>query len=67
MFTIPDPKRNTNQMHTKFPPHSCSNSYHQEHQQQQMLVKIQRKRHPHTLLVRMQANTTTMENSMEVP
>jgi hypothetical protein len=34
MLTIPGHKGNTNQNHTKIPPHSCQNSYHQEHQKQ---------------------------------
>jgi hypothetical protein len=32
-----------------------------------MLVKMQGKRNPHTLLVEMQIRITTMENSMEAP
>jgi hypothetical protein len=32
-----------------------------------MLVRMWGKRNPHTLLVGMQASTTTMENNMEVP
>jgi hypothetical protein len=31
----------------------------------QMLVKMQGNRNPHTLLVGMQASTTTLENNME--
>jgi hypothetical protein len=37
----------------KIPPHFCSKSYHQEHHQQQMLVRMWGKRSPHTLLVEM--------------
>jgi hypothetical protein len=47
MLTIPDHKGNANQNHTKIP------SYHQEHHQQQMLARMQRKRNSHTLLVGM--------------
>jgi hypothetical protein len=36
MLTIPGPKGNANQNHTKIPPHSCYNSYHQE----QMVVRM---------------------------
>ena len=32
-----------------------------------MLMRLQRKGNPHTLLVGMQADLTTMENSMEFP
>jgi hypothetical protein len=45
---IPGHKGNANENHFKFPPRSCLNGYHQEHQQQQML-----KRNSHTLLVGM--------------
>jgi hypothetical protein len=31
-------KGNTNQNHRKIPPHSCQNSYHQEHHQQTINV-----------------------------
>jgi hypothetical protein len=33
-------KGNANQIHTKIPPHSCYNSYHQEHHHQQMLMRM---------------------------
>jgi hypothetical protein len=32
-----------------------------------MLVRMQGKRNPHTLLVRMEASTTTLENNIEAP
>jgi hypothetical protein len=38
MLTIPGHKGNVNQTLTKISPHSCYNSYHQEHHQQQMLA-----------------------------
>jgi hypothetical protein len=50
MLTIPGYKGNANQSHTKIPPHSCYNSYHQEHHHQQMLAKLQ-EMNPHILLV----------------
>jgi hypothetical protein len=53
MLTIPGHKGNANQNHITFLPHSCLNSYHQEHHHQQMLVSMQGKRNPHTLLVGM--------------
>jgi hypothetical protein len=39
MLTIPGHKGNANQNHTKIPPHTCWNCYHQEHHQQQMLAR----------------------------
>jgi hypothetical protein len=57
-------KGNANQNHTKIPAHSHLNSYHQKHHQQ-MLARMQGKTIPHTLLVEMQASTTTLENNME--
>jgi hypothetical protein len=53
MFTIPGYKGNANQNHTKIPPHPHKNCYHQEHHQQQMLLRMQGKRNLHTLLVGM--------------
>jgi hypothetical protein len=51
ILTILGHKGNANHNHTKIPPHPCSNSYHQDHHQQQMLVRMWGKRNPHTLLV----------------
>jgi hypothetical protein len=53
MLTIPGHKVKAYQNHTKIPPHSCWNGYHQKHHQQQMLAKMQGKRNPHSLLVEM--------------
>jgi hypothetical protein len=53
MHTILGHKGKANQNHTKIPPHSCYNSYHQKHHQQQMLARMQGKRNPHTLLLGM--------------
>jgi hypothetical protein len=64
MLTIPGNKGNANQNHTKIPPHSCYNSWHQE---QQMLARMWGKSDTHMLLVGMQATTTTMENNMKSP
>jgi hypothetical protein len=55
------------QNHTKILPHSCQNSYHQEHHQKQMLVRKQGKKNPSTLLVGILASITTLENNMEAP
>jgi hypothetical protein len=41
MLTIPGHKGNANQSHTRIPLLSFWNSCHQEHHQQQMLVRIQ--------------------------
>jgi hypothetical protein len=40
MFNVPGPKGNVNQNHIKILPHSSKNGYHQEHLQQQMLVRM---------------------------
>jgi hypothetical protein len=61
MLTISDHKGNANQNHTKIPPHPCWNSHHQKHHQQQMLVGMWGKRNPCTLLVGIQAATTTLK------
>jgi hypothetical protein len=53
MLTIHGHKGNANQNNTKIPPHSCYNGYQQEQHQQQMLVRLQGKRNPHTLMVGM--------------
>jgi hypothetical protein len=47
------------------PPHSCYYRYHQKHHQQQMLARMLGKKNPHTLLVGMEASTTTLENNTE--
>jgi hypothetical protein len=64
MLTISSHKGNANQNHTKILPHPCSNSHHQKHHQQKVLVRMWGKRNPLTLLVGMQASATTVENSM---
>jgi hypothetical protein len=40
MLNIPDRKENANQDHVKISLHSWYNDYHEEHKQQQMLVRI---------------------------
>jgi hypothetical protein len=40
MLNIPTHKGNVNQNHIKILPHSCENGYHQEHRQQEMLVRM---------------------------
>jgi hypothetical protein len=46
---------------------SCSKNKKEtkKYHHQQMLVRMQGKRDPHTLLVGMQASATTLENNME--
>jgi hypothetical protein len=51
MLIIPGHKGNANQNHTKIPPHSCLDSYHEEHHKQQISVRMQVKSNPHALLV----------------
>jgi hypothetical protein len=53
MLSIPGHKGNVNQNNVKIPPHSCSNSYHQEHQQQKCWRGYGEKHNPRTLLVGM--------------
>jgi hypothetical protein len=53
MLNIPGHKGNASQNHNKILPHSCQNSYHQKHKQQQMLVRMRGKRNPYTLLLGM--------------
>jgi hypothetical protein len=65
MLTISGHKGNANQNHTNIPPHPCWNGYHQKHHQQQVLARMWGKRNPHTLLVGMQASTTTLESNIE--
>jgi hypothetical protein len=65
MLTIPGHNGNANQNHTKIPPHTCQNSYHQEHQQQ--MARMWENKNPQTLLVGMKTSTTTLENNMEAP
>jgi UDP-N-acetyl-D-mannosaminuronic acid transferase (WecB/TagA/CpsF family) len=52
MFTILSCKGNVNQNYTEIPSHPSQNGYHQKNKQQ-MLVRMQGKRHPYTLLVGM--------------
>jgi hypothetical protein len=51
MLNISGHKGNANKNHFKILPHSCENSYHEEHKQQQMLARMWGNRNPHTLPV----------------
>jgi hypothetical protein len=64
MLTISGHKGNVNQNHTKIPPHPVKIAII-KNTQQQMLARIWGKMNPRTLLVGMQASTTTLENNME--
>ena len=50
----------------KWPKNSYQNSYHQRVYKKQMLVRMQRKGHPSTLLVGLQLVSATPENSMKL-
>jgi hypothetical protein len=63
MLFISSHKGNENQNHTKTPPQPCWNSYHQKHHQQ-VLVRMWKKRNPHTLLMGMQTSTTTLQKKI---
>jgi hypothetical protein len=60
---IPDHKGNLSQNHIKISFHSCQNHYHQEHKQQQILVRQQGESNPYAI----QVSKTVMESSMEIP
>jgi hypothetical protein len=53
MFNILIHKGNANQKHTRIPIYPTQIGHHQENKQQQMLVRMQGKGNPHTLLVGM--------------
>jgi hypothetical protein len=65
MLTTSSHKGNANQNHTKILSQLCWNSHHQKYHQQQVLARLWRKRNPRTLLVGMEAGTTTLEKNLE--
>ena len=67
MLNITHHQGNTNQNHKEIPPYTCQNGYHQQLRQQQMLVRMWRKKISFALLVGMQTGAATLENSVEVP
>ena len=60
-------QRNANQNYNEVSPHTSQNGHHQKIYKQQMLERVWRKGNPLALLVGMQIDTATIENSMEVP
>ena len=60
-------QRNANQNYNEVPPHTSQNGCDPKLYKQQMLESVWRKGNPLTLLVGMQTNTATMENSVEIP
>ena len=67
MLNITCHQGNTNQNYNEISPHTCQNGQNQQHGEQQMLERIQRKGNFLTLLVGMQTGAATLENSMEAP
>jgi hypothetical protein len=53
MFNIFNHKENRNQSNIEISAHLMQNGYHQENKQQQMLVRIWKKRNTYTLLAEM--------------
>ena len=67
LLNITNYQRNANQNYSEISPHTSQNGHHQKIYKQQMLERVWRKGSPLALLVGMQIDTATMENSMEVP
>ena len=67
MLNITHYQRNANQDHNDVPFHTSQNGYDPKVYKQLMLERVWRKGNPLTLLVGMQTNTATMENSVEIP
>ena len=58
---------NATQNYNELSPHTCQNSYNQQHKKQQVLARMWRKGNPLALLVGMQTGAATLENSVEIP
>ena len=58
---------NTNQHQNEIPRHSSRNGYNKQVRKGQMLERMWRKGNPLILLVGMQADAATLENTMEAP
>ena len=67
LLSISNYQRNTNQKYNEVSPHTGHNGHHQKIYKQQILERVWRKGNPLALLVAMQIDTATVENSMEVP
>ena len=64
MFKITHYQRNSNQNHSEVPAHAGQNGCYTKMYKQQMLVRVQGKGNPLTLLVGMQTSTASMENML---
>ena len=64
MLNITHYQRNANQNHNEVPLHTSQNGCYPKVYKQEMLERVGRKGNPLTLLVGMQINTATMENSV---
>ena len=67
MLNITSHQRDANYNHDEIPPYTSQNGHHKQINKQQVLVRMQRKGNPGTLLVGMQTGVATVENSMEFP
>ena len=67
MFSITSHQRDANQNHNERPLQTSQNGHHKQINKQQVLAKLWRKGLPSALLVGLQTDATTMENSMEFP
>ena len=66
MLNITHYQRNATQNHNEVPFHASKNACYPKVYKQYMLERMWRKGNPLTLLVRMQMDTATVENSMEI-
>ena len=67
MLNITHYQRNANQNHYEVPFHTSQNGCDPKVYNQYMLERVWRKGNPLALLVGMQIDIATMENSMEIP
>ena len=67
MFSILTHEGNANQNNSDILPHTSQNGQDKKLRRQQVLARMWRKRNSPTLLVELQARTTTLEISMAVP
>ena len=67
MLNITHYQRNANQNYDEVSLHPGQNGHHEKVYKQSMLKRLWRKGNPLTLLVGMQIDTATMENSVEIP
>ena len=67
MLNITHYQRKANQNLNEVPLHASHNGCYPKVQKQQMLERVWRKGNPLTLLVGVQTNIATMENSVEIP